>query len=96
MNVAILSLVIASAGPPGEASLPPIADVEVVSAQPLTHAEVHHGPMSTQIVAFDAEDQVAAEIVVWIVDEGHIRIDAACECLPLLVDEFQDLECPLF
>jgi hypothetical protein len=23
-------------------------------------------------------------------------VAAACECLPLLVDEFQDLECPLF
>lgn len=180
-TVAILSLVTAFPGPPGEAaSLPPIADVEVVpaphvevvSAALLTRVEVHYGPRSTQILAFDAEDQVTAEIVVWIVDEGHIRIDAnfpddihamavvnghgeiieidnearelvaprinaivdllaqteqagwfpcafhgtmavvelaganpigiasavlaACECLPLLVDEFEDIECPGF
>jgi hypothetical protein len=177
--VAILSQVPAAPGPLTEASLPPIADVEVpaphvesVSAAPLTRAEVHDGPRSTQVLAFDAENQVAAEIVVRIVGEGHIRIDAifpddihamavvngkgeileidneahelvatriaavldllaeteqagwfpcafhstmavvelahanplalastvlaACECLPLLVDEFEGMECPLF
>jgi hypothetical protein len=79
--IAILSLA-AVPGPPGEASLPPIPavevvpDVEAVSAAALTRAEVHYGPVSTQVVVFDAEDQVAAEIVVGIVDEGHIRIDA--------------------
>jgi hypothetical protein len=152
------------------ATIIPILAIALPTAAPLTRAEVHHGPESTQIVAFDAEDQVAAEIVVWIVDEGHIRIDAifpddihamavvngngeiievdneahglvapriaavvdllaqteqagwvpcafhgvmavveiahanpialasavlaACECLPLLVDEFEDIECP--
>jgi hypothetical protein len=76
--VAILSPVTPFIGPPGAASLPPITDVEVVStlyaepvsASPLTRVEVHYGPESTQVVAFDAEDQVAAEIVVQIVDEG--------------------------
>lgn len=134
--------------------------------------EVHYAGDSTHVLAFDEHDQVTAEIGVWIVDGGHIRIDAAfpddirasvttdangrvlnidnedhaqvapriaavadlladteqagwapcafhsvmavvevahvnplalastvlaaCECLPLLVDEFKDLECPLF
>jgi hypothetical protein len=41
-----------------------------------SRVEVNLGPESTQIVAFDAADQVAAEIVVWIVAPDHIRIDA--------------------
>jgi hypothetical protein len=41
-----------------------------------SRVEVNRGSESTQIVAFDAADQVAAEIVVWIVAPGHIRIDA--------------------
>jgi hypothetical protein len=41
-----------------------------------TRVEVVHGPASTQVIAFDKEDRVAAEIVVSIVDQGHIQIDA--------------------
>lgn len=149
---------------------PIIPLLATLSPAPLDRVEVHHGPDFTQVVALDAQDEVAAEIVVQILDDGYIRIYAAflddiqaavtlagngevididnedhelvmpriaevldllaeteqagwggcafhsvmtiveiahanpilvatgilaaCECLPLLVDEYKDIECP--
>jgi hypothetical protein len=48
-----------------------------VAPQPqLTRAELERGPDSAHVLAFDANDDVAAEIVLWRVDQRHIRIDA--------------------
>lgn len=47
------------------------------ATSPLSRAEVRFGDESTQVVAFDTEDRVAVEIVVWIGSDGYIRIAAA-------------------
>jgi hypothetical protein len=55
---------------------PIILATALSATPPLARAEVEHGPDSTHVLAFDTNEDVAAEVVVWHVDHRHIRIDA--------------------
>jgi hypothetical protein len=46
-----------------------------ISTRPLTRAEVESSTESAHVLAYDSDDQVAAEIVIWRLD-GKLRLDA--------------------
>jgi hypothetical protein len=52
-----------------------LAAAIAVTPQPLTRAEVESSAESAHVLAYDSDDQVGAEIVIWRVD-GKLRIDA--------------------
>jgi hypothetical protein len=52
-----------------------LAAALAVTTQPLIRAEVESSAESAHVLAYDSDDQVGAEIVIWRVD-GKLRIDA--------------------
>jgi hypothetical protein len=60
----------------GVFTTPIILATALTATPPLSRAEVERGPDSVHVLAFDANDDVAAEVVVWHGVNQDIRIDA--------------------
>jgi hypothetical protein len=58
------------------ATLSTVPPAAVPPASQLTRAEFERSPSSVHVLAFDANEDVAAEVILWRVDQRHLRIDA--------------------